>query len=127
VAGQRYTIVVGYRSSTVSYTLCVYDTKPIVVLKDNTGAADSFEYKTQSNYYTFVAQEGGTYRIAITGLNADVSVSVYIYDANGAQVKSDTTMYNGNYLTLTDLVPGATYSIRVYANGVLTDYVISVQ
>ena len=127
VAGQRYTIVVGYRSSTVSYTLCVYDTKPTVALKDNTGAADSFEYKSQSNYYTFVAQEGGTYRIAITGLNADVSVSVYIYDANGAQVKSDTTMYNGNYLTLTDLVPGATYTIRVYANGVLTDYVISVQ
>jgi hypothetical protein len=127
VAGATYTIIVAYRNSSVPYTLCVYPTKPVVALTDNTGAADSLEYKTQSNLYTFVAKEGGSYRVAITGLDANVSISVYIYDSNGTQIKSDTSMYNGNYLTLTDLVPGATYTIRVYANGVLTDYIISVQ
>ena len=116
-----------YLSGVLSYTLHIFGQKPVVVLTDNTGAADSFEYGQQSNYYTFTATEGGTYRIAITGMNANVDVCLYIYDANGSLVRSNEWCSNGEYLTLSDLVPGATYTIRVYADGTLTDYIISVQ
>lgn len=127
VAGETYTIAVEYLGGVLSYTLHIFGQKPVVVLTDNTGAADSFEYGEQSNYYTFTATEGGTYRIAITGMNANVDVSLYIYDANGSLVRSNEWCSNGEYLTLSDLVPGATYTIRVYADGTLTDYIISVQ
>lgn len=60
-------------------------------------------------------------------MNANVDICLYIYDANGQQVAADTYCYNGEYLTLSNLAPGATYTIRVYANGTLTDYIVSVQ
>lgn len=127
IAGETYTIGVEYLTGALSYTLHIFGDKPVVALTDNTGAADSFEYGEQSNYYTFTATEGGTYRIAITGMNTNVDVCLYIYDANGSLIKSNEWCSNGEYLTLTDLVPGATYTIRVYADGALTDYVISIQ
>lgn len=127
VAGETYTISVEYESGLFGYTLYIYSEKPVVELTGNTGAADSFEYGEQNNYYTFTATEGGTYRIAITGMNANVDICLYIYDANGQQVAADTYCYNGEYLTLSNLAPGATYTIRVYANGTLTDYIVSVQ
>ena len=127
VAGQTYTITVGYYNGSTPYTLYIYGQKPVVELTDNTGAVDSFEYKNQSNTYTFTAEEGGTYRIAITDMVSGANVTVYIYDANGQAIKSDSYISNGEYFTLTDLVPGATYTIKVSCNGVLTEYVISVQ
>lgn len=127
VAGTTYTIYVAYENGSSAYTLKIYGEKPVVELKDNTGAADSFEYKTQTNTYTFTATEGGTYRIAITGMTNGVDVKLYVYDVNGTLIKSDDWCYNGDTITLTNLAPGATYIIKVYADGVLTDYVISVQ
>ena len=127
VAGTTYTVYVIYENGSSPYTLHIFAEKTVVQLKDNTGAADSFEYKEQRNTYTFTATEGGDYRIAITGMTAGVDVCLYIYDANGSLIKSDEWCYNGEYLTLTDLVAGATYTIVVYANGVLTEYIISVQ
>ncbi len=126
-AGTSYTITVSHKSSPVPYTLCVYADKQAVELTDNTGALDCFEHLFQTNNYTFTAKAGGTYRIAITGLDEDVSVGLYIYDASGTWVLFDRECYNGEYLELQDLAPGATYTIKVCVNKEMTAYLISVQ
>ena len=105
----------------------IFAQKPAAELTDNTGAVDSTEYASQSNTYTFTAKKGGTYRISVTGIADDVKLCLYIYDANGNLVKSDESCRNGDTLTLTDLAPGATYTIKISANGHITEYIISVQ
>jgi hypothetical protein len=126
-AGDTYTIHVSYKSTSVPYTLLIFAQKPAAELTDNTGAVDSTEYASQSNTYTFTAKKGGTYRISVTGIADDVKLCLYIYDANGNLVKSDENCRNGDTLTLTDLAPGAKYTIKISANGYITEYIISVQ
>lgn len=126
-AGMTYTIQVSSKASATDYTLCVYAEKPVVELKNNSGLVDAFEYTDQVNTYTFTATEGGSYRIAITGLPEDVTVGAYVYDANGVEVAFRPYLKNGMEIEFENLAPGAGFTIRVKAGGCVCTYMISLQ
>lgn len=126
-AGMTYTIQISSEASATDYTLCVYAEKPVVELKKNSGLVDAFEYNDQVNTYTFTATEGGSYRIAITGLPDNVTVEAYVYDANGVEVAFRPYLRNGMEIELENLAPGASFIIRVRASGRMTTYMISLQ
>ncbi len=67
----------------------------------------------QKDTYSFTAPRDGTYRIEITGMQADMAVRLYVYDNLGKEIASNSSLFeNGKGVTET-LTANKTYTIAV--------------
>ncbi len=127
-AGQVYTIKISHSSGYTAYTLNNISEGDPVAMSSNNGYSDGFIYDGQKNVYTFTATAEGKHIVAISGIADEYdNVEMDILDSNGNTVDYDYSVYNNDYLTIDDVKIGDVYTITVYEDYGLVNYIISIQ
>jgi len=114
VASDSYIISIRHRSGFDSYTLIVGQQKDSVDVSSYTEVADSIQFTSQANLYSFTPPRDGRYRFEISGLTrgSDNRVDMSIRTIHNENVSSDTWLSNGSGLTV-DLVASDSYIISI--------------
>lgn len=112
-AGKTYSIKVKQDSGYTAYSLAIGMQKAPIDLTGYTEVADSIEFIDQRNVYYFTAPITGRYRFDMSEIYSGTDVELYIFDALGDTVASDTYCTNGEGITVKDLQAGAIYEIQV--------------
>lgn len=121
--GETYTIVVYERSNLGNYTLNIRKPSAPVDITNYNTVHDSITYDTQVNTYTFTAANT-TYSVAIDGLESGERVKLYVYDKLGTELGYDSNCYSGDGFSLTNLVVGEVYTVKVEEKYDLTPYTL---
>lgn len=125
IAGETYTLHIenAYNSLT-PYTLNIGKQTATVDITDYFGVNDTIYFPGQTNIYTFVAA-GSNYRIEFANIMDNGEVDLYVYNYLGERVNYATYCGNGEGLTLTDLVEGQTYTIKVIHRNAMAAYTLN--
>ncbi|MDE5802458.1 MAG: hypothetical protein K2I22_06020 [Lachnospiraceae bacterium] len=111
-AGETYYIRVEQYREIGPYTLNIGPKKGIVDLTNYTSISDSIQYTAQTNDYSYVAGNDGTYRFEFSNVPNGTDLRLKIYNSGWEEMKSDYDLDNGDGLTVS-FVAGETYYIRV--------------
>lgn len=124
-AGETYTFRIenSYNYLT-SYKFSIGKQKITQDISAYTTVADGITFKNQVNYYTFVATDK-CYRIELNNISNNKYMTLYLYNYLGERVSYDSYCYNGEGLTLDNLVVGNTYTIAVGYAGEYSDYTLN--
>lgn len=123
-AGETYLICVQERSGTGTFHLSIGKQTATTDISGYNSISDSLTFQDQQNFYTFVA-DSASVRFEIMDLVSDAYVDLRLYNYLGETVASDSWCSNGEGFTVTDLVIGNTYTVRVEQYSGLSGYTLN--
>ena len=123
-AGTTYTISIGQKVGTGSYTLALCQPRDVLDIGTNTDINDSLDYTEQENVYTLTAPRAGKYKFGIAipdNDKHDKKITLAIYEGDNLYQIS----YTGEDFTV-DLKGSTAYTLKVSYENCLTPYTLKV-
>ena len=111
--GAQYTIEVQQYLEIGDYQLNIGKQKETVDITQYTDISDSIEFKNQRNYYTFVPQRDGAYRLELNNVISSTSMYLYVYNKLGEVVERQSNVGNNDGFVVEDFKAGEIYTIMV--------------
>lgn len=121
-AGEIYDVQIRQDTGFSSYVFTIGHQKETVDISDLTYLTDSVEYTDQRNVYSFTVPMDGRYRFELSGMKNGTAVELYVFNALGETVASDTYCTNGEGVTVKGAVTGEVYDVQIRQDTGLSTY-----
>lgn len=125
-AGETYTVYVENTYEVITpYTLSIGKQTATTDISGYTQITDAISFYGQENLYTFTAT-GSTYSFVISDMNGSARVDMYLVNYLGENVTYDTYCGNNTTLSVSNLVAGQTYTVKIIQRSETTAYKLQV-
>lgn len=121
-AGEIYDVQIRQDTGFSSYIFTIGHQKETIDISDLTYLTDSVEYTDQRNVYSFTVPMDGRYRFELSGMKNGTAVELYIFNALGETVASDTYCTNGEGVTVKGAITGEVYDVQIRQDTGLSTY-----
>lgn len=123
----KYVISVAQRANVGSYNLKIGKAKPIVDVTDYSDVSDKIQFTDQEIFYEYSSKFDGMYRFEFSEVPNNIYFDIYLYNEDGEELKSNTSISNGNgisyylnkstkyYIMIKQRVSGGSYKLEIGA------------
>lgn len=125
-AGEEYQIQVRQNAGFSDYALSLGCQKPTNTVEVDTDVYDSIEYFDQRNVYDLYAETNDPITVTVAEMRSNCVVELYVFDASGDTLVSDTHCINHDSVTFTP-VTGELYQIQVRYCAGYSPYVLTLR
>lgn len=121
-AGEVYDVQIRQYTGFSSYVFTIGHQKETIDISNLTHLTDSVEFTDQRNVYSFTVPMDGRYRFELSGMKNGTAVELYVFNALGETVASDTYCTNGDGVTVKGAKAGEIYDVQVRQYTGLSSY-----
>ncbi len=125
-AGEKYRIQVKQNENSGTYKLIVGQQKSTADISSFSVVNDEVQYTDQRNVY-YITANTDSLVITVSGLKSNCAVELYAFNDLGEELSSDSYCYNGEYITMRNLVSGKVYEIQVRQTEGFSTYALTIE